>query len=105
MSARHHPALGWRFVASDGGGLRSMKLITAIIRPHKLEELRTAVGEVGVQGVPKPRTSVTVTPWTPTSPTAVRSSSSLCGRMIAVISFMLRSPPPSDAPNHQPYDR
>ncbi|TLZ34836.1 MAG: P-II family nitrogen regulator [Bacillati bacterium ANGP1] len=28
-----------------------MKLITAIIRPHKLEELRTAVGEVGVQGV------------------------------------------------------
>ena len=28
-----------------------MKLITAIIRPHKLEELRTAVGDVGVQDV------------------------------------------------------
>jgi nitrogen regulatory protein P-II 2 len=28
-----------------------MKLITAIIRPHKLEEVRKAVGDVGVQGV------------------------------------------------------
>jgi nitrogen regulatory protein P-II 2 len=28
-----------------------MKLITAIIRPHKLDEVRTAVGDVGVQGV------------------------------------------------------
>jgi len=28
-----------------------MKLITAIIRPHKLEDVRKAVGDVGVQGV------------------------------------------------------
>ena len=28
-----------------------MKLITAIIRPHKLDDVRTAVGDVGVQGV------------------------------------------------------
>jgi nitrogen regulatory protein P-II 2 len=28
-----------------------MKLITAIIRPHKLEEVRKGVGDVGVQGV------------------------------------------------------
>ena len=28
-----------------------MKLITAIIKPHKLDELRQAVGEVGVQGM------------------------------------------------------
>jgi nitrogen regulatory protein P-II 2 len=28
-----------------------MKLITAIIRTHKLDEARKAVGEVGVQGV------------------------------------------------------
>ncbi len=28
-----------------------MKLITAIIRPHKLDEVRKAVGDVGVQGV------------------------------------------------------
>src|SRR5438105_13061893 len=28
-----------------------MKLITAIIRPHKLEDVRQAVGDVGVQGV------------------------------------------------------
>lgn len=28
-----------------------MKLITAIIKPFKLDEVRTAVGEVGVQGV------------------------------------------------------
>jgi nitrogen regulatory protein P-II 2 len=28
-----------------------MKLITAIIRTHKLDEVREAVGEVGVQGV------------------------------------------------------
>ncbi|HEY8053446.1 MAG TPA: P-II family nitrogen regulator [Steroidobacteraceae bacterium] len=28
-----------------------MKLITAIIKPYKLEDVRKAVGEVGVQGV------------------------------------------------------
>jgi len=28
-----------------------MKLITAIIRPHKLEDVRQALGDVGVQGV------------------------------------------------------
>ena len=28
-----------------------MKLITAIIRPHKLEDVRQAVGDVGVQRV------------------------------------------------------
>ena len=28
-----------------------MKLITAVIRTHKLDEVRTAVGDVGVQGV------------------------------------------------------
>ena len=28
-----------------------MKLITAIIRPHKLEDVRKEVGDVGVQGV------------------------------------------------------
>jgi nitrogen regulatory protein P-II 2 len=28
-----------------------MKLITAIIKPFKLDEVRTAMGEVGVQGV------------------------------------------------------
>src|SRR5213078_2497975 len=37
---------------------------------------------------PKPRTSVTVTPETPKSPPASRTSSSLCVRTIAVISFM-----------------
>jgi len=28
-----------------------MKLITAIIRPHKLDDIRQALGEAGVQGV------------------------------------------------------
>lgn len=28
-----------------------MKLITAIIKPHRLEDVRQAVGEVGVQGM------------------------------------------------------
>jgi len=28
-----------------------MKLITTIIRPHKLDEVRSAVSEVGVQGI------------------------------------------------------
>jgi nitrogen regulatory protein PII len=28
-----------------------MKLITAIIRPHKLDDVRTAIGEAGVSGV------------------------------------------------------
>jgi nitrogen regulatory protein PII len=28
-----------------------MKMITAIIKPFKLDEIRTAIGEIGVQGV------------------------------------------------------
>ncbi len=28
-----------------------MKLVTAIIKPHKLEEVRSALSEVGVQGI------------------------------------------------------
>ena len=28
-----------------------MKLITAIVRPHKLDDVRTAISEVGVSGV------------------------------------------------------
>lgn len=28
-----------------------MKLITAIIRPHKLDEVRAAIGEAGVSGI------------------------------------------------------
>jgi nitrogen regulatory protein P-II 2 len=28
-----------------------MKLITAIIRPHKLDDVRTALGQVGVSGI------------------------------------------------------
>jgi nitrogen regulatory protein P-II 2 len=32
-------------------GYYSMKLITAIIKPFKLDDVRQAVGEVGVQGV------------------------------------------------------
>src|SRR5882724_5453071 len=32
-------------------GCRSMKLITAIIKPFKLDEVRKAISDVGVQGV------------------------------------------------------
>src|SRR6202011_1879197 len=32
-------------------GISSMKLITAIIKPFKLDDVRTAISEVGVQGV------------------------------------------------------
>jgi nitrogen regulatory protein P-II 2 len=32
-------------------GIRSMKLITAIIKPFKLDDVRKAVADVGVQGV------------------------------------------------------
>jgi nitrogen regulatory protein PII len=28
-----------------------MKMITAIIKPFKLDEIRTAIGEIGVQGI------------------------------------------------------
>jgi nitrogen regulatory protein P-II 2 len=35
----------------DGKGRHSMKLITAIIKPFKLDDVRQAVSEVGVQGV------------------------------------------------------
>lgn len=36
---------------SNGRGIQSMKLITAIIKPFKLDDVRQAVSEVGVQGV------------------------------------------------------
>jgi nitrogen regulatory protein P-II 2 len=32
-------------------GCRSMKLITAIVKPFKLDDVRKAIGDVGVQGV------------------------------------------------------
>src|SRR5580658_8592932 len=34
-----------------GEGHRTMKLITAIIKPFKLDDVRQAISEVGVQGV------------------------------------------------------
>jgi nitrogen regulatory protein P-II 2 len=34
-----------------GEELKSMKLITAIFRPHMLEDVRKAVGDLGVSGV------------------------------------------------------
>src|SRR5258707_4494149 len=37
--------------SKTAGGCRSMKLITAIIKPFKLDDVRKAIGEVGVQGV------------------------------------------------------
>src|SRR5258707_5229694 len=37
--------------SKTAGGLRSMKLISAIIKPFKLDEVRKAVSDVGVQGV------------------------------------------------------
>jgi nitrogen regulatory protein P-II 2 len=35
----------------QAGGMSLMKLITAIIKPFKLDDVRKAVGDVGVQGV------------------------------------------------------
>ena len=47
-----HAALSGRNCRALTGEERtSMKLITAIIKPHKLEDVRQAVGEVGVQGM------------------------------------------------------
>src|SRR5205814_9304652 len=45
------PNIGRRISASNGEVVRFMKLTTAIIRPHKREDVRQAVGDVGVQGV------------------------------------------------------
>jgi nitrogen regulatory protein P-II 2 len=42
LLGRQHP---------NGRGTQSMKLITAIIKPFKLDDVRQAVSEVGVQGV------------------------------------------------------
>ena len=36
---------------SKAWGVRGMKLVTAIIKPFKLDEVRKAVSDVGVQGV------------------------------------------------------
>src|SRR5689334_18003849 len=128
-----------------------MKKVEAIIKPYKLDEVKTALTQVGVQGLtvtevrgfgrqkghkeqyrgaeytidlvpkvkveastftlgtrsivysaprycslwpfwrPKPRTSVTVRPWTPTCVSAVFTSSSLYGLMMAS-TFFIDSP-------------
>jgi nitrogen regulatory protein P-II 2 len=47
----YRTALGGDSAHLTGEELRSMKLITAIIKPFKLEDVRKAVGDVGVQGV------------------------------------------------------
>jgi nitrogen regulatory protein P-II 2 len=46
LDARPAPSLkaAWR-------GFHSMKLITAIIKPFKLDDVRKAIGDAGVQGV------------------------------------------------------
>ena len=44
-------ALNLHSLAQAGACPRSMKLITAIIKPFKLDEVREAVSDVGVQGV------------------------------------------------------
>jgi nitrogen regulatory protein P-II 2 len=50
-----YPALrrrsGRRATSDRGERWVSMKLITAIIRPHKLDDVRKAISDVGVQGV------------------------------------------------------
>ena len=62
-----------------------MKQVTAIIKPFKLDEVREALGEIGVSGL-------TVMPCTPMPLRASRTSSSLNGLMIAVTSFMRLAP-------------
>jgi nitrogen regulatory protein P-II 2 len=49
----HCVSLGvWQFMYQiSGEGYHSMKLITAIIKPFKLDDVRKAVSDVGVQGV------------------------------------------------------
>jgi nitrogen regulatory protein P-II 2 len=49
---RVDPALAGKFSREQfRGGLGSMKMITAIIKPFKLDDVRNAISEVGVQGV------------------------------------------------------
>jgi nitrogen regulatory protein PII len=46
-------ALGqkWQFYRCRKEGVASMKLITAIIKPFKLDEVREALSEIGVAGI------------------------------------------------------
>jgi nitrogen regulatory protein P-II 2 len=37
--------------AIDGGGDKGMKLITAVIKPFKVDEVRQAVADIGIQGL------------------------------------------------------
>ena len=45
------PNIGATYLIHKPECRRSMKLITAIIKPFKLDEVRNAISEVGVQGV------------------------------------------------------
>jgi nitrogen regulatory protein P-II 2 len=44
-------AAGDRWTEHTGGSAAPMKWIVAIIKPHKLDEVRQAVADIGVQGV------------------------------------------------------
>jgi len=50
---RKDPFHAWRFVEVFKflGGLNYMKLVMAIIKPFKLDDVREALSEIGVQGI------------------------------------------------------
>jgi hypothetical protein len=58
-----------------------MKLVTAIIKPFKLDEVREALSGIGVQGSPSPRSRDSdVRKGTPSSIAAPNTSSTSCPR-------------------------
>jgi len=50
LPAAGEPLLVWRAGGHSGGG-NHMKLVTAIIKPFKLEEVRSALTDLGLQGM------------------------------------------------------
>jgi nitrogen regulatory protein P-II 2 len=65
-----------------------MKLVTAIIKPFKLDEVREALSGIGVQGSPSPRSRASAARKATPSSTAAPSTSSISCRRS-------RSKPPS----------
>lgn len=51
MKVWYAPAASKAAQLSGGYGHKCMKLITAVIKPYKVDEVRQAVADIGIQGV------------------------------------------------------
>lgn len=50
-SCTHRPCVLLAYALQPDRGIRDMKLVTAIVKPFRLDDVRNALSEVGIQGM------------------------------------------------------